>query len=58
MNLKHRIMFEILLVIVAIAVLIYNFTIQREISYIASVVAVCGTIILLVRDIVKLKRVK
>ena len=58
MNLKHRIMFEILLIIVAIAVLIYNFTIQREISYIASVVAVCGTIILLVRDIVKLKRVK
>ena len=58
MNMKHRIVFEILLVIAAISVFIYNFSIQREIAYIASIVTVCGTIILLVRDIVKLKRVK
>ena len=58
MKMKHRIVFEILLVIAAISVFIYNFSIQREIAYIASIVTVCGTIILLVRDIVKLKRVK
>ena len=58
MKLKHRIVFEILLVIAAISVFIYNFSTQREIAYIASIVTVCGAIILLVRDIVKLKRVK
>ena len=58
MKLKHRIVFESLLVIAAIAVFIYNFSMQREITYIASVVAVCGTIALLVRDVVKLKRNK
>ena len=55
-KLKHRIVFEILLVIAAIAVFIYNFSMQREIAYIASIVAVCGTITFLVRDIVKLKK--
>ena len=58
MKLKHRIIFEILLVITAIAVFIYNFSTQREIAYIASVVAVCGTIVLLIIDIVKLKKSK
>lgn len=58
MKLKHKIVIEILLVIAAIAVFIYNFSMQREITYIASVVAVCGTIAFLIKDIVKLKRDK
>ena len=58
MKLEHRIVFEILLVIAAIAVFIYNFSMQREIVYISSIVAVFGTITLLVADIVKLKRSK
>ena len=58
MKLKHRIVFEILLVTAAIAVFVYNFSMQREISFIASIVAVCGTIALLIKDIVKLKRNK
>lgn len=56
MERKHGIVFEILLVIAAIAVFIYNFSMQREIAYIASIVAVCGTIALLIKDIVKLKK--
>ena len=58
MKLKHKIVIEILLVIAAIAVFIYNFSMHREIAYIASVVAVCGTIAFLIKDIVKLKRDK
>ena len=58
MKLKHKIVIEILLVMAAIAVFIYNFSMQREIAYIASVVAVCGTIAFLIKDIVKLKRDK
>lgn len=58
MKLKYRIAFEVLLVIAAIAVFIYNFSMQREIVYISSVVAVCGTIALLVKDIVKLRKNK
>ena len=42
MKLKHKIVIEILLVMAAIAVFIYNFSMQREIAYIASIVAVCG----------------
>ena len=55
MSYRFKIIFEILLVIVAIYVLIYNFYYQREIVYMASIVAVFGTIIILVRDILKLK---
>lgn len=58
MKLKHRIGFEILLVIAAIAVFIYNFSTQREIAYMASIVAICGTIAFLAKDIVKMKRDK
>lgn len=53
MKMKYRIMIEVMLVFVAIIVCIYNFTMQREIAYIASVVAVCGTIALLLKDIMK-----
>lgn len=58
MKLKYRILFEILLLIVAIAVFIYNLSLEREIVYISSVVAVCGIIALLIRDTVKVKRDK
>ena len=58
MKLKHKIVVEILLVITAIAVFIYNLSLQREIAYIASIVAVCGTIALLIKDIVKWKKNK
>ena len=58
MKLKHKIVIEILLVIAAIAVFIYNFSLQREIVYIASIVAVCGTIALLIKDIVKVRKDK
>ena len=58
MKLKHKIVIEILLVMAAIAIFIYNFSMQREIAYIASIVAVCGTIALLIKDIVKLKKKK
>ena len=58
MKLKHKIVIEILLVIAAIAVFIYNFSMQREIVYISSIVAVCGTIAILVKDIVKLRKNK
>ena len=58
MKLKHIIVIEILLVIAAIAVFIYNFSMQREIAYIASIVAVCGTIAFLIKDIAKLRKNK
>ena len=58
MKLKHRIVFETLLVTAAIAVFVYNFSMQKEIAYIASIVAVCGTIAFLIKDIIKLKRDK
>ena len=58
MKLKHKIVIEILLVMAAIAVFIYNFSMQREIAYIASIETVCGTIALLIKDIVKLKKNK
>ena len=58
MKLKHKVIFEILLVMAAIAVFAYNFSTQKESAYIASIVAVCGTIVFLIKDIVKLKRNK
>lgn len=53
MKLKLKIAVEILLVTAAIAVLIYNFSLQRESAYMASIVALCGTIAILVREIKK-----
>lgn len=58
MKLNHKIAIEILLVIAAIAIFIYNFSTQREIVYISSIVAVCGTIAMLIKDIVKWKKDK
>lgn len=53
MKSSNKIMFEILLVIAAIIVFIYNFTIQRKIAYMASIVAVIGTVLILIKDIKK-----
>lgn len=58
MKLKYKIIIDALLVISAIVVFIYNISSQRQIAYMASIVAVCGTIAFLIKDIVKLKRDK
>lgn len=50
-----RFIIEILLVIAAVAVAVNNFFAGRTITYMASIVAVCGTIAILVRDIYKSK---
>ena len=56
MKQKIRFGIEVLLVIAAIAVAIYNFGSERQIAYLASIVAVCGTVVILVKDIYKAKR--
>lgn len=53
---KVRIIIEILLVITAIVMFAYNLSMQRTTLYISSAIAVCGTIALLVQDLIKLKR--
>lgn len=53
MKINFRILFEILLVLFSAAVFIYNFMMQREIVYISSVAALCGTIFMLIKDIKK-----
>ena len=52
MKQKIRYAIEILLVIAAIAVAIYNFVTDRQIAYLASIIAVCGTVAILVKDII------
>ncbi len=56
MKQKIRFGIEVLFVIVAIAVAIYNFGTERQIAYLASIVAVCGTVAILVKDIYKAKK--
>ena len=58
MKQKIRFVIEILLVIAAIVVAIYNFGSERQIAYLASIVAVCGTVVILVKDIYKAKKNK
>lgn len=58
MKSKYRIAIAVLLVIAAIVVFIYNFSVQKEILYIASAIAVCGTILILVKEIVQSKKSK
>ena len=58
MKQKIRFGIEVLLVIAAIAVAIYNFGSDRKIAYFASIVAVCGTVAILVKDIYKAKKNK
>ena len=56
MKQRIRFGFEVLLVIAAIAVAIYNFGTEREITYLASIVAVCGAVAILVKEICKAKK--
>ena len=58
MRLKFRIAFDILLITASCIIFIYNILMQRRIVYLSSVIAVCGTTALLVRDIMALKREK
>ena len=58
MKSKYRIAIAVLLVIAAIVALIYNLSVQKEILYIASIVAVCGTILILLKEIVQEKNNK
>ena len=56
MRIKIRFGIEILLVIAAVAVLIYNFYFERRIVYFSSIIAVCGTIAILAKDIYNAKK--
>ena len=58
MRLKFKIAFDILLILASLTILIYNFSAQRRIVYLSSVIAVCGTTAFLVRDIMVLKQKK
>lgn len=53
---KFKIAIEVLLVIAAIVICIYNFSNERSTCYISSIVAICGTIALLIKDIVQLRK--
>lgn len=56
MKQKIRFVIEVLLVLAAITITIYNFGTERQIAYFASIVAVCGTLAILVKDIYKTKK--
>ena len=56
MKSKYRITIAILLVIAAIVALMYNLSVQKEILYIASIVSVCGTLLILVKEIGQSKK--
>lgn len=58
MKVNYKIIIGVLLVIASIIVLVYNFSIQREIAYMASIVAVCGTSVYLIKDIIKMRKGK
>ena len=55
---KLRIALEILLVGLAVIIAIGNFSNGRRITYFASIVAVCGTLVFLVVDIYRIKKNK
>lgn len=58
MKRKIRFGMEVLLIVAAVAVTIYNFMAERQTTYFASVVAVCGTVAILVKEIYKDKKEK
>ena len=58
MKQKIRFGIEVLLIVAAIVVAIYNFRVERQIAYFASSVAICGTVAILVKDIYKSKNNK
>ena len=55
---NYKIIIEVLLAIASIIILVYNFSIQREIAYMASIVAVCGTSVYPIKDIIKMRKGK
>ena len=57
-DVKLRIALEILLVALAAIIAIGNFSNGRRITYFASIVAVCGTLVFLVVDIYRIKKNK
>ena len=56
MKQKIRFGIEVLLVVAAIAVTVYNFSTERQIVYCSSIIAVCGTVAILLKDIYKAKK--
>ena len=56
MKQKIRFGIEVLLIVAAVVVEIYNFGTERKIAYLASIVAVCGTVAILIKDIYKAKK--
>ncbi len=58
MKQKIRFVIEVLLIVTAIAVTIYNFMTERQTTYFASIVAVCGVVAILVKEIYKGKKEK
>jgi uncharacterized membrane protein YhfC len=55
MNRKVRIYIAIILVILALAVLIWNFVNDRKTTFLASIIALLGTIAILVKEIYQTK---
>lgn len=55
MKSKYRILIAIMLAIAAFAALIFNLSAQKEILYLASIAAVCGTILILIKEIAHVK---
>lgn len=58
MGRKCALFFDILLVLAAAAVCVYTFALQKRIAYFAAIVAVCGTVAFLARDLWALKNGK
>lgn len=56
MKQKIRFRIEVLLIVAAVVVAIYNFGTERQIAYLASIVAVCGMVAILIKDIYKAKK--
>ena len=56
MKLKIQLEIEALLVVAAIVVAIYNFSLGRNITYFASIVAVLGTVAIVIKDIYNVKK--
>lgn len=57
-NTKLRVALDILLVILSVIVAVCNFSAGRTITYFASIVSVCGTLIFLAVDIYRIKKKK
>ena len=55
---KIRLVVEILLIVAAVAAAVYSFAASRQPAYAASVVAVFGTVAILIKDVVSAKSKK